>query len=84
MISVGDIRKRRNGLGLSQIDPARRAGVSQDLLNRLECGRHGNPTVATLEKIERALSEVEGPKGQQGRKGWKTAQAGRQKERRAA
>ena len=51
------IRDRRR-LGLSQVELARRAGIRPETLNRLEHAKH-SPTVATVEKIDRALKATE-------------------------
>jgi ribosome-binding protein aMBF1 (putative translation factor) len=51
------IRHRRR-LGLSQAELARRAGIRPETLNRIEQAKH-SPSVATIEKIDRALKEAE-------------------------
>ncbi|HJT78556.1 MAG TPA: helix-turn-helix transcriptional regulator [Gemmataceae bacterium] len=51
------VRQRRR-LGLTQVELARRAGIRPETLNRVEQGKH-TPTVATVEKIDRALREAE-------------------------
>lgn len=51
------IRQRRR-LGLTQAELARRAGIRAETLNRLEHCKH-SPSVATVEKIDRALKEAE-------------------------
>jgi DNA-binding XRE family transcriptional regulator len=51
------IRHRRR-LGLTQVDLARRAGIRPETLNRIEQGKH-SPSVATVEKIDRALKKAE-------------------------
>lgn len=48
------IIEERRAAGLSQEELARRAGVRQETISRLESGKH-SPTVRTVEKIERAL-----------------------------
>ena len=48
------IRQRRAELGLSQAEVARRAGVSQQQIARLE-NPDGNPTLAMLAKVAEAL-----------------------------
>jgi DNA-binding XRE family transcriptional regulator len=51
------IRHRRR-LGLTQVYLARRAGIRPETLNRIEQGKH-SPSVATVEKIDRALKKAE-------------------------
>ena len=51
------IRDRRR-LGLSQAELARRAGIPPESLNRLERSKT-NPTIKTVEKIDRALKAAE-------------------------
>lgn len=52
----------RRRVGLSQAELARRAGIRAETLNRIEKGHHST-SVATVEKIDRALkaAEVPGP-----------------------
>jgi DNA-binding XRE family transcriptional regulator len=52
------ILRRRGAAGLTQVELARRAGIRPETLNRLEQGKH-TPTVATVEKIVRALERAE-------------------------
>lgn len=52
------IIRRRRAAGLSQVALARRAGIRAETLNRLEQGHH-TPTVATVDKLDRALAEAE-------------------------
>ena len=49
-----DIIRTRRKLGLSQAELARRAGIRLETLNRVEQGKY-SPSVATVEKIDRAL-----------------------------
>lgn len=49
-----DIIKTRRQLGLSQVELARRAGIPPESLNRVEHAKT-NPTIKTVEKIDRAL-----------------------------
>src|SRR5271156_2784199 len=56
-IARGIIRARRK-LGLSQAELARRAGIRQGTLNRVEHGKH-KPSVPTIAKIEKALQDAE-------------------------
>ncbi len=44
--------------GIVQAYLARRAGIRPETLNRLEQGRH-TPTFATIDKLDRALTEAE-------------------------
>lgn len=53
-----DIIRHRRRLGLTQVDLAGRAGIRPETLNRIEQGKH-SPTVATVEKIDRALRKAE-------------------------
>ena len=56
-LSIGrDLTAKRAATGLSQADVAARARIRVETLSRLENG-HGNPTVATVRKILRALGE---------------------------
>jgi len=54
LATVLQIRWRREELELTQGQLAKRAGVSQQQIAKLE-SPDGNPTIATLEKIARAL-----------------------------
>jgi DNA-binding XRE family transcriptional regulator len=51
------IRDRR-AVGLTQVALARRAGIAAESLNRIEKGKL-TPTLATLQKIDRALEHAE-------------------------
>ncbi|MGI5990976.1 MAG: CBS domain-containing protein [Methanosarcina sp.] len=53
-----DLKKRRNELGLTQSDLAKRAGVSQPLIARIESG-DVDPRLSTVRKILDAFDEVE-------------------------
>lgn len=52
-----ELRMLRRKAGLTQAEVARRAGVSQSLIARIESGKV-NPRVSTLMKIYQALSEL--------------------------
>mgnify|MGYP001592819906 CR=1 FL=1 len=53
--SIGeDLRKAREGRGLTQAEVARRARMRREVLSRLEAGR-GNPTVRTVQRVLRAM-----------------------------
>jgi DNA-binding XRE family transcriptional regulator len=52
------IIRRRRALGLSQVKLARQAGIRPETLNRLEQGKH-SPCIATVDKLDRALSHAE-------------------------
>jgi DNA-binding XRE family transcriptional regulator len=54
-----DILRHRRRLGLTQADLARRAGIRPETLNRIERGER-DPSVATVEKIDRALKAADG------------------------
>jgi DNA-binding XRE family transcriptional regulator len=53
-----DIIRHRRRLGLSQAELARRAGIRLETLNRIEKATHSS-SVATIDKIDRALREEE-------------------------
>jgi predicted transcriptional regulator len=53
-----DLKKRRNELGLTQSDLAKRAGVSQPLIARIESG-DVDPRLSTVRKILDAFEEAE-------------------------
>jgi DNA-binding XRE family transcriptional regulator len=58
--SVGpDLRERRRKAGLTLSEVARRAGIRQETLSRIENGRT-NPTVGTVRSILRALEPRDG------------------------
>lgn len=48
------VRERRLALGLSQVELARRAGMTQPALSRLEAGG-STPTIGLLERLAQAL-----------------------------
>jgi predicted transcriptional regulator len=52
-----DLKKRRNELGLTQSDLAKRAGVSQPLIARIESG-DVDPRLSTVRKILEAFEEA--------------------------
>src|SRR5437870_2435539 len=52
------ILRDRRRLGLTQVELARRAGIRPETLNRIEQGKV-SPSVATVEKIDRALRRAE-------------------------
>jgi DNA-binding XRE family transcriptional regulator len=56
-----DIIRRRRAAELSQAELARRAGIRPETVNRIEGGKHA-PSIATVEKIDAALSKAEGRK----------------------
>jgi len=52
--------QRRRKLGLTQVELARLAHVRPETISRLEAAKHV-PSVATIDKIDRALNEAEQP-----------------------
>src|SRR5437867_1787733 len=58
-ILARDIIKDRLALGWSQRELARRSGIRPETLSRIESGLH-TPTVATIERIDRAFSAAGG------------------------
>jgi len=53
-----ELRTRREGLGLKQTDLARRAGISQSMIARIEAG-NVDPRVSTLNKIIQVLNSAQ-------------------------
>jgi DNA-binding XRE family transcriptional regulator len=51
------IIRQRKAAGLTQEELARRAGVRQETICRLESGKY-SPTVRTIDKIDRALQKA--------------------------
>jgi transcriptional regulator with XRE-family HTH domain len=49
------LREARTAAGLSQMALATKAGVSQTYISDLETESLGNPTIAVLRRLERAL-----------------------------
>ena len=58
VIIARQLIERRRQAGLSQAEVAKRAGIRQETVSRLESGKHA-PTVRTVEKIDRVLAEAE-------------------------
>ena len=56
------IVQERRAAGLSQEELARRAGLRQETISRIESGKH-SPTVRTVERIDRALRAAAQAKG---------------------
>jgi DNA-binding XRE family transcriptional regulator len=52
------ILRGRRAAGLTQVELARLAGIRPETLNRIEKGKHA-PSVATVDKIERALARAD-------------------------
>ena len=57
VIIARQLIERRRQAGLSQAEVAKRAGICQETVSRLESGKHA-PTVRTVEKIDRVLSDA--------------------------
>jgi ribosome-binding protein aMBF1 (putative translation factor) len=53
------IIRRRHAVGWTQIELARRAGVRQETVSRIESGKH-TPNVATVDRLDRALKRAGG------------------------
>lgn len=51
-----DIVAERKAAGLTQEQLAKRSGIRQETLSRIESGKH-TPTMQTLKKIDRALGK---------------------------
>ncbi len=58
LISSGDIRRLRKAVGLTQKELAKKAGVSQSLIARIERGTV-DPRLSTLKKIVDVIAAVE-------------------------
>lgn len=56
--SPDELRQKRNDLGLTQSDLAKRAGVSQPLIARIEAG-DVDPRLSTLKKIIDVFNDIE-------------------------
>jgi predicted transcriptional regulator len=54
-----DLRNMREEFGFSQVEVARKAKIRPAVLCRIESG-HGNPTVATITKIVKAIEKLSG------------------------
>jgi len=51
------IIRRRQAAGWTQAELARRAGVRQETVSRIESGKH-TPNVSTVDRLDRALKRV--------------------------
>jgi DNA-binding XRE family transcriptional regulator len=58
VLQARDILRARRNLGVTQADLARAAGIRIETLNRVERGKH-KPSIATMGKIDRALTAME-------------------------
>jgi ribosome-binding protein aMBF1 (putative translation factor) len=61
-----DIIRERRGVGLTQVQLAKLAGIRPETLSRLESGKH-TPNVRTIERIEAALKRKR-PESKRGRR----------------
>lgn len=52
------LRQERERQGLTLAELAKRSGIDQAALSKLETGAHGNPTLETLYRIALALGKV--------------------------
>ena len=57
-----DILRGRRAAGLTGVELARRAGIRPETLSRIEKGTH-SPSVATVDKIDRVLRDIEAAEG---------------------
>jgi transcriptional regulator with XRE-family HTH domain len=57
VVIARNIGTRRRKARMSQAELARKAGIRQETVSRLETGKHAS-TLRTIEKIERALQAV--------------------------
>ena len=55
---AAELRKERERQGVTLADLATRTGIDQATLSKLETGRNGNPTLATLARVARSLGKV--------------------------
>jgi ribosome-binding protein aMBF1 (putative translation factor) len=62
-----ELIRRRRAAGLSQMELAKRAGVRQETISRIESGKH-TVTEAVMAKIEAALSDGSSRRGRSGRR----------------
>jgi DNA-binding XRE family transcriptional regulator len=60
--------ERRRGLGWTQAELARHAGVRTETVNRLEQGKH-TPSLPTVDKLQRALNAAAGKNKRRKRNG---------------
>ena len=54
---AADLREKREAVGLTQVEVARKAKMRQEVLSRIEGGQ-GNPTVATIGRILKAIKSL--------------------------
>jgi DNA-binding XRE family transcriptional regulator len=54
---LAELRRAREGAGLSSAEVARRAGIDPASMSRLESGRNANPTFETLTRYAAALGK---------------------------
>jgi predicted transcriptional regulator len=59
--TASELKKKRESLGLKQADVARKAGISQSMIARIESGTV-DPRVSTLRKVIDVLTDAERPK----------------------
>lgn len=55
MLNYKIISKTRDKRGMTQDSLSKKTGIRQDVISKLENGKHTNPTLLTLEKLARAL-----------------------------
>jgi transcriptional regulator with XRE-family HTH domain len=54
---AADLREKREAVGLTQVEVAKKAKMRQEVLSRIEGGQ-GNPTVATIGRILKAIKSL--------------------------
>lgn len=62
---IGTIRPRRRKLRISQVALAEAAKISREQLINIELGKTRDPRSGTLDRIHRALSELEAETGRE-------------------
>lgn len=56
---AADLKEKREAAGLTQVEVVKEAKMRQEVLSRIESGQ-GNPTVATITRILKAIERLSG------------------------